>query len=396
MNYKKSNQIIGLVLNATPGYSETFFISKIKGLQQTGHKVILFVNKREKHFNLCEVRKSFDIHKGNPTLFLINFIYAFFRLSCHPKNSLRFIKLEKKDNVSFFEIIKKMYLNTHLLTQNLDWIHFGFATLALGKEHVAKSINAKMGVSFRGYDINVYPLKHKDCYKLLWKNVDKVHSISQFLIDKAYTLGMDKDIVIEIITPAVNINDLPKLEVNSSSKINIVSISRLNWIKGLDIGIHAMKLLKDKNIDFEYHIIGDGNQIEIERYKFQSLQLELGNQLIFHGKLSHSQSLEVLKTATIYIQPSLNEGFCNAVLEAQAMGLLCVVSDGGALPENVINEETGWIFPRGNYKKLAELILKVNTLPKEVKEGFSLRAKKRIMDKFTIEQQIEQFVKFYN
>jgi colanic acid/amylovoran biosynthesis glycosyltransferase len=394
MNYKKSNQIIGLVLNATPGYSETFFISKIKGLQQSGHKVILFVNKDEKGFNLCEVKKSYNIHKGKPFLFFINFIFIFFKLIWYPNRIFRFIKLEKKNGNSKNEIMKHIYLNAHIFTSNLDWIHFGFATLAIGKEHVAKSIKAKMAVSFRGYDINVYPLKYKNCYKLLWNRVDKVHSISQFLIDKAYKLGMSKGTENVIITPAVNIDELPKLE--KSSKLKIITIARFNWIKGLDIAISTMKLLKESAIDFEYHIIGDGNQAEIERYKYQVFQLNLECQIVFHGKLSHSQSLEILKTSTIYIQPSLNEGFCNSVLEAQGMGLLCIVSDGGALPENVINGETGWVFPRGKYKKLAELILKVNSLPIHKKEDFSKRAIKRINEKFTIEQQVEQFVKFYN
>tara|TARA_R110001583_G_scaffold145875_1_gene297889 strand:- start:12378 stop:13568 length:1191 start_codon:yes stop_codon:yes gene_type:complete len=396
MNYKKSNQIIGLVLNATPGYSETFFISKIKGLQQSGYKVILFVNKEDKGFNLCEVKKSYNIYKGNPFLFFINFIFMFFKLIWYPKRIARFIKLEMKNGNSKNEIIKHIYLNAHILTCNLNWIHFGFAILAIGKEHVAKSIKAKMAISFRGYDINVYPLKHNDSYKLLWKRVDKVHSISQYLIEKAYKLGMSQETEYAIITPAVNIKELPKLENNSSNSLKIITIARFNWIKGLDVAISAMKLLKENAIDFEYHIIGDGNQAEIERYKYQVLQLNLEKQVIFHGKLRHSQSFDILKTGNMYIQPSLNEGFCNAVLEAQAMGLLCIVSDGGALPENVIHGETGWVFSKGNHHKLAELILKVNLLSIHEKEGFSKRAIARVNEKFTVEQQVEQFVKFYD
>ena len=41
---------IGLVLAATPNYSETFFINKIKGLQSNGFKVILFVRETRKRF----------------------------------------------------------------------------------------------------------------------------------------------------------------------------------------------------------------------------------------------------------------------------------------------------------------------------------------------------------
>ena len=36
---------IGLVLSNTPGYSETFFVSKIKGLVEAGNELLLFASK---------------------------------------------------------------------------------------------------------------------------------------------------------------------------------------------------------------------------------------------------------------------------------------------------------------------------------------------------------------
>src|SRR5690606_33167127 len=133
------------------------------------------------------------------------------------------------------QIFKKIYLNTHLLKANLDWLHFGFATMALGSETVAKAINAKMAVSFRGFDINVYPIKHPNCYQRLWKYVDKVHSISKYLLDKARGMGLSEDTLYTIITPAVKLDNLsvPKSITTSSDHIKIVTIARLTWIKGL-------------------------------------------------------------------------------------------------------------------------------------------------------------------
>ena len=45
--------IIGLILSNTPAQSETFLISKIKGLQEMGHQVALHANKTE-DFYLCQ------------------------------------------------------------------------------------------------------------------------------------------------------------------------------------------------------------------------------------------------------------------------------------------------------------------------------------------------------
>lgn len=49
---------IGLVLSTTPGYSETFFRSKIKGLQENGIEVRLFCQNNNEGFDLCPVTKS--------------------------------------------------------------------------------------------------------------------------------------------------------------------------------------------------------------------------------------------------------------------------------------------------------------------------------------------------
>ena len=49
---------IGLVLSSTPAYSETFFNSKIKGLQKNGFEVVLFVNSKDTHFDLCTVKEQ--------------------------------------------------------------------------------------------------------------------------------------------------------------------------------------------------------------------------------------------------------------------------------------------------------------------------------------------------
>ena len=104
----------------------------------------------------------------------------------------------------FCSRLENLYLNSKILTYNLDWLHFSFAATTFRKENVAKSINAQMGVSLRGYDVDIYPLKNQNCYSLMWKKVDKVHSISYSLLEKAKKIGLDSSINQEVIFPAVD------------------------------------------------------------------------------------------------------------------------------------------------------------------------------------------------
>lgn len=386
---------IGIVLAVTPGYSETFFTSKIKGLLAHGHDVIVLAGKKEKGFELCPVKKAPKVY-GNSVIQLGMMLWCFITLVPYALSVVRFINLEKKQGTSLSNILKKVYLNAHILKQRLDWLHFGFATQAVERELVAKAIGAKMGVSFRGFDLNVYPLKHPGCYKKLWSHVDKAHSISRYLLDKAHTIGLSKETPFEIITPAVVLQELPKEElIRPNERLQIVTIARLTWIKGLEVAIDAMKELAAKKLDFTYYIIGDGSPKDEERYKYMVHELGLQDHVIFCGKLTHQATLAKLYQCSVYVQPSLNEGFCNAALEAQALGKLVIVSDAGALPENVVHEVTGWLFPVGDSGALAQRIQSVSNLSEAKKTKIIKAAKIRVRDQFNIEQQQEEFVKFY-
>ena len=391
---------IAIVLSSTPGYSETFFTSKIKGLQENGFEVILLVQEYSDNFNLCKVYKAPKVYANSKVWQLLLTIWVLLTMIPFFNTVFRYIKLERKEKTTWLQLIKNIYLNSHILKRKVDWLHFGFATQALGSELVAKAIGAKMAVSFRGFDINVYPLKHPNCYKTVWTHVDKVHSISNYLLMKATELGLSKEVPYKIITPAVDINkisevksQIPKTDVEI---INFVTIARLNWIKGIDVSINAMKILKEKGFRFTYQIVGASKNKDIERYQFQVYQLGLTNEVSFIGKLSHKETIHQLESASIYLQPSYNEGFCNAVLEAQALGKLCVVSDTGGLPENIENNVTGWLVPKNNPKALANKIEFVINLTKIEKQEISENAQHRVKEYFSIEKQQQEFVEFYN
>lgn len=383
------------MLSNAPGYSETFFCSKIVGLKNSGFEVTLFVQKNTTDFNLCNLVKAPKVSKRNLMLqFLkVGFVLLVFIIR-FPKRLSKFIVLERRVNRSWNQIIKNIYNNSHILKSNLDWLHFGFATMAIQSEHVAKAIGAKMAVSLRGFDIDMYPERHPHCYDILWKQVDKVHAISKYLLSKAYQLGLSRGKMFSIISPAVNLNLFsPQGFSFSKDKIKILTVARLHQIKDLNYVIETMAILKRHGTDFEYEIIGDG--LEYANLVKQIHRLNLNNEIKLVGKQKHEIIVEALRQADLYIQYSESEGFCNAVLEAQAVGLLCIVSDGGALPENVLHEQTGWVVPKRNPKLLVRTIQEVINLPESVKQKVSIAAKERVKNEFDLNRQQELFKTFY-
>ena len=389
---------IGLVISNTPAYSETFFNSKIKGLKENGFKVVLFVSHNANNFNLCEVKLAPKIYKKNIVKQFLSFGIVYLKLLFSIKRVINFIKIEKLQGTNFSQILKKIYLNAHILSYNsrVDWLHFGFGTIAIGKENLAKSINAKMAVSFRGFDIGIYPLKNNNCYALLWEKVGKVHVISDDVLSLCYKNGMKKATDYKKITPAIDVNKFKTEHRNfiTSDKVNFLTIGRLHWKKGYVDMLTALSKLKEKGYKFTYTIVGEGN--DYERIAFAAKQLEVLDEIQFKGKLNQEFVIDEYKKADIYLQYSIQEGFCNAVIEAQSMGLLCVVSDAEGLSENVQNNKTGWVVSKHKPLALANKIIEVINLLDIEKKEISETAVKRVNNNFTLREQQHKFVKFYS
>ena len=385
---------IGLVLSNTPGYSETFFVSKIKGLVEAGNEFVLFASKGK---DLSWLPKSVKVVEPyqvstNKALQVVKTIYVVaLTMLRAPKTTRRFIALEKADGSSMGAIIRGLYINAHILPYRLDWLHFGFAAVGIGHENAAKAIGAKAAVSFRGYDISNYPLKHPGCYRKLFSKLDKVHSISDSLYNKALALGLSSEIPYQKITPAIDSEKFcEKRQYRMKQPVKIVSVGRLTWQKGVE---YALQALSQLDVDFRYTIIGDGT--DWERLKFAAYQLGILDKVTFAGKQSHDKIAAYLRESDIYLQPSVQEGFCNAVLEAQASGLICIVSDAEGLPENVEDGKSGFVVPRRNPEALAEKIKQVISMPQEELQAISDYAVERVRRQFDIKDQIEQFIKFY-
>jgi colanic acid/amylovoran biosynthesis glycosyltransferase len=384
--------IIGIVVPSVPGYSETFFNSKIKGLQSNGFQVVLFSKNKVK-----------DKHPFCKTVFAPNFsfrvnlLFEFLKIliNClfHFKSAKKLFFLNIKSGLSTKNAIKNVLINSYFLPYRLTWIHFGFGTMALQSENVAEAIGAKMAVSFRGFDLYIYPVKYPDCYQFLFSKKVKYHVLSDEMKMSLMKLNVSPELIFKI-TPAIDVDFFKNnSDFSDNGNIHFITVSRLHWIKGLEYTLEAFSILKKQNIPFHYTIIGDG--LEKEKLMFAVHQLGISENVSFIGKVEHAQVKKFMEKSNYYIQYSLQEGFCNAVLEAQAMGLLCIVSDADGLSENVLHEKTGWVVPKRNPNLLAERIVKTINLNEDEKLKIRKNAMERIKKEFNLSKQNQEFISFY-
>ena len=391
---------LGLVIPNSPSYSETFFRSKVEGLQNNGYDITLLVGHQKEPAQdpPCRVCPAYRIHSKILVLQSLRTFFVLVKLLLSsPAVVRRFWSLEKLDDSPPMKICKRLYINAHILDKKFEWLHFGFATMMLERENVARAIGAKMAVSFRGYDVCIYPVKNGfDCYLSAWSKVDKLHFISDSLIEVAQTkLSLPESVSKQKIRPAINVERFRRdtRDWGIHSPIRLLTVGRLHGIKGLDYSIEACARLKASGLDFQYTIVGSGEAYEQLRFMVNLLNLE--DCVFLVGKKSPDEVSELMEESNIYIQPSVSEGFCNAVLEAQAAGLLCIVSDAGGLPENVNFGKTGWVVPKRDSEALKDKLLEVVDLGSEARERLRINAVERVTREFNIKNHINEWINFY-
>ncbi|QXP78219.1 MULTISPECIES: glycosyltransferase family 4 protein [Winogradskyella] len=389
------SQTIGIVLSSVPGYSETFFRNKIKGLQEHGFRVILFVdyiNPDDASFS-CKVVSAPHFSANILSAIWSRFFALLKLIFIHPKRTYNLFQLNKKDGLVFKENMRCLILNHFFLDYSIDWLHFGFGMLAVKRENIAEAMGSKMAVSFRGFDLYLSPLKHHGCYDVLFKKAIDYHVLSQEMKQDLISQNIASK-HIHVITPAIDTEFFTSHKKRVfTDTLELITVARLHWKKGLEYTFEALADLKQQGVDFHYTIIGDG--IERERLVFAAYQLDILDNITFAGKLPHDQVQKTLEKASIYLQYSIQEGFCNAVLEAQSMGLLCIVSDAEGLGENVLDGKTGWVVPKRQPKVLAQKINDVHHLSIDEKEKIITTAKYRVKSIFNLEQQNQAFINFY-
>ncbi|HMH18494.1 MAG TPA: glycosyltransferase family 4 protein [Burkholderiales bacterium] len=158
----------------------------------------------------------------------------------------------------------------------------------------------------------------------------------------------------------------------------IVSTGRLVGWKGLRIIVSAMPRLPG---DVHYLVIGAGT--EAESLRAHASALGVADRVHLIGRVEHPELPEVLSQADIYVQPSIGEeSFGISVVEAMACRLPVLASDIGALPEVVVDGETGALVAPGDVRAwtaaLADLLADP---PRRLRMGVAAHA--RAEAKFT-------------
>ena len=147
----------------------------------------------------------------------------------------------------------------------------------------------------------------------------------------------------------------------------ILFASRLVWEKNLETLCNIYQLSQDKNLPYNFLIVGDG-------VAFEDCQRRMPK-AIFTGKVDHQQLSILYASADVFLFPSISESYGNVVVEAMASGLPCVIADGGGSRNFIQQGENGFLCPPNQADDYLDKITKIlqddNLRQQFVAEGLS-------------------------
>ncbi len=316
-------------------------------------------------------------------------LLALFHPSRIAKMISRLVKQERKKITA----LRKSVEYLPWISEKYDLVHIIYPRIAVRRMELGEIIHSKTIVSFRGQDLAQFP----GTFNSIFERANHIHFISNNLYQSACQQGYTKKNY-SIIPPMVDTNFFTPSARSEDLSTNkrryiIFTSAKLRWLKGFEFAIKAIDILIKRGWEIDYFIAGDGEYREQVLYTIRDLCLEDSVHLL--GWIDIEKSKDWMQKADIYLLCSVQEGFNNSVLQAQACGLPCVVTDANGLPENIEDGVTGLLAARRDPWDIAS---KIETLlnDSKLRECMGKQGRVRAVNQFDLSVITSRFVNLYD
>lgn len=284
----------------------------------------------------------------------------------------------------------------HLLrNRKIDIIHAHWsfpqgiiATLAI----MLTRSNAKLVCTLHGSDLHFRKNIFRMMHRFVFKKSTAITVVSHSLCDLAVEIGAEPS-KLTVIPMGLNAQKTFTLDGVTQQRANLLFVGRLIKSKGVSILLKAMAIITQTYPEQKLIIVGDG----VERETLESLVklLHISNNVMFAGAKPHNQLPDFYKQASIFVSPTLSEGFGLTLAEALACGCAVVVSDLPAVQDIIENQKTGLVFEVGNVEALAQCI--VNLLSDEaLRNMLANQGREKVLMNFDWDIISDRYCLFFN
>lgn len=193
------------------------------------------------------------------------------------------------------------------------------------------------------------------------------------------------------------VDTIRKSKVNVNKPLKLIYVGRIEPRKSIEIIIHALGILQQKDINFQFSIVGNINHYPKYWSKLSDLinKYKLNNKIIIHNEIDNNfipsllQKQDILLFSTDASNFPITEGLPNVILEGMANGLVIIATSVAGVPE-IVNEDNG-LLVKPNSKDIAKSIINLHQNKKlmlQIKENNI----KKIQKNHTIQKIAENYL----
>lgn len=178
----------------------------------------------------------------------------------------------------------------------------------------------------------------------------------------------------------------------SGEPVRLVSVGRAVEKKGYDDLLNALARLP-ASLNWHFTHVGGGELDDV--LKAQADGLGLSERITWRGAQPREEVIAACQNADLFVLPSKlarsgdRDGLPNVLMEAQSMGLCCLSTKVSAIPELIIDGETGVLVAPGAPEALADALADLITAP-ERRRQLGLAASERVRTQFSADPGLDR------
>jgi glycosyltransferase involved in cell wall biosynthesis len=350
----------------------TFIISLAQYLNKHGHEPLLITKLEKGEIDPCDVFESSDLIEirhskvkglANIHLTLLTLI-AIFRM----RNKIDILHLQQSHILSVFSCIMGTILGIPIVTTF----------------HVKVSSNGLRKDLFKLFNNILYIFSDSIIYVSEETRKSFCHK-GNVIINGTDTEKYVNDRYIRIKT---------RNELNIENSFVILFLGRIAKNKGIYELIDAIKKINtSKKYDLKVLVVGPIASEDEKKYFEYLKDKDLENCILTLGP--HKEVHKFYCSSDIFILPSHLEGLPLSMLEAMSVGLPCIVSRVGGVPEVITHGVNGLLI---EVKNSNDLMQKMTWCleNRDILKTLGYAASLTIRERFSIERVAEEYINVYN
>jgi len=293
-------------------------------------------------------------------------------------------------------LLPMLSMTARKLDFDLVHAHSHLFWMTVGAVKIAKAMRRPLVITVHGVLAERNPLVNLAQYSYLYtfgswvfKNSRRIICLTSSDATEITRFGANPE-KIKVVPNAVNTNLFEPGEAEDANLV--IWVGRFVHEKGLKYLLRAAKIVSSER-NARFLLVGDG-PLKGSLMKM-ALENGLGKTVIFGGGMAQSEVAQMIRQASLFVLPSLKEGFPKTLLEAMSCGKPVVAFDIPGIREIVKDKNVGMLVPSREPDAMAKAIITLLN-DESLRHYLGDKARRLVLKKYNWDLVIDKIEKVYN